>query len=111
MRKLLSIPVLFGVVLFGTEAIAQGSISVRMRPVNGNVQMLDCVGDFGGGNVTASIGPDGILICDNMFKATTPLVLAELKKAGGGNIRYVIDSHFHRDHIEGNSVLSGSSTI
>ncbi|HEV8286103.1 MAG TPA: MBL fold metallo-hydrolase [Chitinophagaceae bacterium] len=90
---------------------SDSAITVRSITAGGVVYMLDCENGFGGGNVAASIGPDGILLVDDMYKATTPKVLDALKKRSNAAIKFVINTHFHRDHIEGNVVLSGSSTI
>jgi cyclase len=87
-------------------------ITVRSTLAGGTVHMLDCENGFGGGNVAASIGPDGILLVDDMYKLVTPRLVLALKKINdSANIRIVVNTHFHRDHIEGNAVLSRSSTI
>jgi cyclase len=91
-----------------TEADA---LIIRSTLAGGVVYMLDCENGFSGGNVAASIGPDGILLVDDMFKANTPKVLDALKEISDKNVRIVVNSHFHSDHIQGNSVLSGSATI
>jgi cyclase len=86
-------------------------LAVRSALAAGVVYMLDCENGFGGGNVAASIGPDGILLVDDMFRSTTPLVLEALKKKSTAPVRIVVNTHFHADHIEGNTVLSRSSVI
>lgn len=101
------------VVLISTRAFAQdvNAISVRSKALAGNVYMLDCVGDFGGGNVAASIGDDGILLVDAMFKMMNPKLTAELTKLSQKPIRIVINSHFHGDHSEGSETFSKASVI
>lgn len=86
-------------------------ITVRSAMAGGAVYMLDCENGFGGGNVAASIGPDGILLVDDMFEVITPKLLEALKKISPGTVRLVVNSHFHGDHIQGNSVLSLSTVI
>jgi cyclase len=86
-------------------------ITVRSAKAGGAVYMLDCENGFGGGNVAASIGPDGILLVDDMFEAITPKLLEALKKISPGSVRLVVNTHFHGDHIQGNSVLSPSTMI
>jgi cyclase len=98
------------------RCVAQGDnaverITVRSAVAGGAVYMLDCEGGFGGGNVAASIGPDGILLVDNMYEAITPKLLDALKKISPGTVRVVVNSHFHADHIQGNSVLSPNTMI
>jgi len=84
---------------------------IRSVPAGGVVSMLDCENGFGGGNVAASIGPDGVLLVDDMFKAVTPKVIEKIKQSTTAPVRIVINSHYHSDHIEGNSVLSKTATI
>lgn len=96
---------------FSQDNNGRDSIKVRSIPAGGSVYMLDGENGFGGGNVAASIGPDGILLVDNMFKAVTPALLGALKKISPAAVRMVVNSHFHADHIEGNAVLGGSAII
>lgn len=98
------------------RCVAQGDntverITVRSAKAGGAVYMLDCEGGFGGGNVAASIGPDGILLVDNMYEVITPKLLDALKKISPAAVRVVVNSHFHPDHIQGNSVLSPMTMI
>jgi len=86
-------------------------LGVSSSFAGGSVYLLTSENDDGGGNVAALIGPDGILLVDNMYKVVTPKVKAELKKISPADIRIVVNTHFHRDHIEGNTVLSHSSVI
>lgn len=87
-------------------------ISVHSALAGGAVYMLYCEDGFGGGNVAASIGEDGILLVDDMFKLVTPKLLLALKKINDSAlVRLVVNTHFHRDHIEGNFVLSKSSIL
>lgn len=55
--------------LGGTVAFAQqqdfSKIDVKGSKVGGNVYMLQA--DQGSGNISASVGPDGILIVDDQF--------------------------------------------
>ena len=110
---MLRISLLFISVLISIQSFAQdvNAISVRSRALAGNVYMLDCVGDFGGGNVAASIGEDGILLVDAMFKMMNAKLTAELAKLSQKPVRIVINSHFHGDHSEGSETFSKASVI
>lgn len=86
--------------------------SIRSILVGGVVYMLYSENGEGGGNVAASVGKDGILLVDNMFKAATPKILQQLKRFNEtAPVRVVINSHYHKDHIEGNSIFSKSAII
>ena len=87
------------------------AISVRITKGAGNVYLLDCVDGFGGGNVAASIGDDGILLVDDMYAAMGPKLLAALKTVSAGPVKIVLNTHFHGDHIQGNKNFERSAVI
>jgi len=87
------------------------AISVRITKAAGNVYLLDCVDGFGGGNVAASIGDDGILLVDDMYAAMGPKLLAALKTVSAGPVKIVLNTHFHGDHIQGNKNFERSAVI
>jgi cyclase len=55
-----------------------------------------------GGNIGASIGPDGILLIDTQFAPLYQKIKDTLHKLGGDKIKYVINTHWHGDHTSGN---------
>lgn len=65
------------------------------------------------GNILASIGDQGTLIIDSMYAPIIPKVQSEIAGLGGDEIDFVISTHFHFDHTDGNPILarSGSSII
>jgi len=87
------------------------SVTVRLAKIRGAVYMAEGVGGFGGGNVAASIGPDGILLVDDMFAAMVPKLQGALATVSPLPVRIVLDTHFHGDHIQGNAVLGRTATI
>jgi cyclase len=101
--------------LAGVPAAAQGnsidSVSVRLQKAGGSVYIADCVNGFGGGNVAASVGSDGILLVDDMYKAMVPKLQKALRAVTPLPIRIVVNTHFHGDHIQGNSILGATVTL
>ncbi len=65
----------------------------------------------GGGNITASIGPDGTLLVDDDFAAMSGKLVAKLKELKGGSPRFIVSTHFHYDHTGGNEVFGATATI
>ena len=65
----------------------------------------------GAGNVLASIGDSGVLLVDD----GVPTVVAGYKQTvgslGGGDIDFVINTHWHYDHADGNQVLGPEGTF
>jgi cyclase len=86
-------------------------IQVKTWPAGGQVSMMEAVEGFGGGNVAVSVGPDGVLIVDNMFVPVMPKLQAAIRVLSDKPVRYVVNTHFHGDHIAGNTVLGPSATI
>jgi len=76
---------------------------VRSMHVRGQVWVI-----WGaGGNVTAQIGDEGVLVVDSGEAAMAKNVREEIRRiAGGKPIRYVINTHFHDDHTGGNVLIA-----
>lgn len=55
-----------------------------------------------GGNVLVSVGEDGVIMVDNQFPEVHGALLNEVRKLGGEKVDYVINTHWHFDHAEGN---------
>lgn len=64
-----------------------------------------------GGNITAFIGEDGVLLVDDDFAEMADKLLAKLKELKGGSPRFIINTHFHYDHTGGNNVFGQTATI
>jgi len=75
------------------------AVTVRSFKVQDHVFMLAGAG----GNITAQIGNDGVLVVDTQFAQMADKLLAEIARLSGNKpIRYVIDTHVHPDHVGGN---------
>jgi glyoxylase-like metal-dependent hydrolase (beta-lactamase superfamily II) len=58
-----------------------------------------------GGNVMASIGDQGVLIVDSQLPEMIPKIEASIEALGGGEVDFVINTHWHWDHANGNPIL------
>ena len=115
MRRTISALILIS--LFSTLAFGHGNdshfpkqhqdIVVKTSNVSGNVYMLQ----GRGGNVGAVVGPEGILIVDDDYKAVSQKLAAALKELGSDKPRFVLNTHWHGDHTEGNEFFGKDSTI
>ena len=97
--------------LFSFNKNNEDSISVRIAKIDGNLYFLDCVNGFGGGNVAASIGEDGILLVDDMYASMSSKLVAALKTVSDKPVRIVLNTHFHGDHIQGNKNFRNNAII
>lgn len=55
-----------------------------------------------GGNVLVSHGDDGVLLVDDQFPELVPQLEAAITDLGGGPVDFVINTHWHFDHADGN---------
>jgi glyoxylase-like metal-dependent hydrolase (beta-lactamase superfamily II) len=69
--------------------------------VRGNIYMLKGPG----GNIALSLGHDGTLLVDSKFANLADEIRAVIDSLHGGKIGYVLNTHFHADHISGNQAL------
>ena len=60
--------------------------------------------DWEDGNTTVIIGDDGVAVVDAPSTYLSKRHLAQIRKLTDKPIRYVINTHFHRDHVMGNHV-------
>jgi len=87
-------------------------VQIKATKVAGQIYVIeDVVPEFSGGNVGVSAGPDGILLIDDKFAAIAPKLEAALKTVSDKPVKFVINTHYHGDHSDGNSVLGPKSTI
>lgn len=85
-----------------------GDIEIHVLPVRENIYML--VG--AGGNITLQVGDEGVLIVDTGIAGASGKILAAIRKITDKPIRYIINTHYHADHVGGNMELSeAGSTI
>lgn len=61
--------------------------------------------------VVAFVGVDGLLIVDSGFKSTAEALQATLDSLGHGRPRYLINTHSHKDHTGGNSLLGRGAVV
>jgi len=87
--------------------------AVRSLHVQGNVWMINA----GTVNVAAQIGDQGVLLVDTGPEGLAEAMLSEVRRlAGDKPIRYIVNTHAHRDHTGGNvkiasagkSIISGN---
>ena len=80
--------------------------TIITEKISDNIHVL-----FGlGGNILVSTGSDGVLIVDDQFPELKDKVLKAIKEVGGNGVDYVINTHWHFDHAEGNNVLGPKGT-
>jgi cyclase len=81
---------------------ANAVVDIDVVPVRGGVYML--VGN--GGNTTIQVGDDGVMVVDTQYPQMSAKLLATIRSITDKPIRYVVNTHFHADHIGGNEPLA-----
>lgn len=63
------------------------------------------------GNMLVSIGDDGVFVVDDQFPEMVPKFRQTIRNLGGGDIDFVVNTHWHFDHADGNKVLGPEGSI
>ena len=82
-------------------------VEVTATHVAGSVWMLE----GRGGNIGLSAGEDGVVLVDDQFAPLAPKIRRAVEELDGGDIRFVLNTHWHGDHVGGNEVFGREATI
>lgn len=80
---------------------------VKAAKLRGDLSMLS----GSGGNIGVLKSKNGLLLVDAGIAVSQKKIEAALRKVGPGPVRYVIDTHWHWDHTDGNGWLRRSGAI
>ena len=84
-------------------------VELTTVPVGGRVHMVQRPG--GGGNVGVFAGPEGVLLVDALFAPLADRLVAAVRGISDGEIRFLINTHVHPDHIGGNENLAAQGVL
>lgn len=82
-------------------------VEVKASALRGGTHLLTGAG----GNIVASVGDDGTFIVDDQYAPLSPRIRAALKDIGGGEVRFVINTHWHGDHTGGNESFGKAGAV
>lgn len=82
-------------------------VEIKVSKVGGNVHMLRGAG----GNIAFSVGQDGIVLIDDQFAPLADRIKAALKAITDKPLRFVINTHYHFDHIDGNAEFQKDAPV
>ncbi len=94
----------------GVLALAQPNFDeVEIQTVQAGKHVHMLIGY--GGNIGVVSGKDGSFLVDDQFAPLTDKILAAVAKIGEGEIRFVVNTHWHFDHTGGNENLGKGGTV
>jgi len=97
--------------MFSMPALAQdqdfSAVQIATQQLANGIYML--IGS--GGNIALSTGPDGSVLVDTEYAPLNAKILAAVRAAGGGDVKYVINTHWHGDHTGGNEPLGKAGAV
>jgi cyclase len=98
------------------RAIDPTKAEFKIQKLANNLYMLQPIGINGatgnfGGNVTAFVGDDGILLIDPGFFNMEPKLEAALKTISDKPVKYVLNTHWHGDHSEADAPLAKAGAL
>jgi cyclase len=113
MTKAIALALLLAVLapLSATAQIREGFYDVKLRhvPVAGNVHMIQRVDGFA--NVGVFVGEEGVLLVDSRFEPHAEDLVSMVRTISDGEIRFLINTHVHPDHIGGNAPLATDGVL
>ena len=83
------------------------SVQIKTVKITETISMLEGAG----GNIGVLTGKDGIVIIDDQFAPLSEKIKAALKTLSDKPVRFVINTHFHGDHVGGNENFGGEGAI
>jgi cyclase len=87
----------------------QDQSKVTVVPVAGPLCMLQ---GGGAGNVGVVADPAGVFMVDSMVEADAGAIREAIKSLPGGtHVRFLVNTHWHFDHVGGNSALGSGAVI
>lgn len=82
-------------------------VEIRTTPLVENVYMLAGAG----GNLAALVSEEGVLLVDSEYAQLTDKVVAAVKQIKDVSIRFVVNTHWHFDHVGGNEKLADAGAL
>ena len=82
-------------------------VRIRVEKLAANVWALEGAG----GNVALCSGPDGALLVDDQYEQLSEKILEAVKQLSGQPLRWVVNTHWHDDHVGGNANMAKAGAV
>ncbi len=77
------------------------AVEIKTHKVTDTIYMLEGAG----GNIGVWAGSDGVFLIDDQYAPLTDKILAAIGQISDRDIRFLINTHIHPDHVGGNENL------
>lgn len=84
-----------------------GAVQIKTTKLTATIYMLE--GE--GGNIGVSAGADGVFLIDDEFAPLTDRILAAIKAISDKPVRFILNTHWHFDHTNGNENLGKAGVV
>ncbi len=106
----LALPFLPGLLLAQDETVPADLYSYEVTEVVEDVFVLRTTlnrGGFANSNIAVIVDDDGVLVVDSGFiPAAATVAISEIRKLTDAPVRYVVNTHWHADHWQGNEAFA-----
>ncbi len=89
------------------DSTSNSEFNVRTQKVSDNLFMLTGKG----GNIGVFTGEDGVFMIDDKFEESTPSILSAVKNISDKPVKFLVNTHFHGDHLGGNDNMHEKGAI
>jgi cyclase len=83
----------------------------KVLPVRGNITLIQIRTPQALFNIIAFAGPDGYLLVDHPEPAANPAVQKVLDGMGKRPVKFLLNTHWHYDHVGGNAIYGPEAII
>jgi len=96
---------------FDKVAIITEQMAPNLYILSGSAGLDPSHDDAAGGRIGVLAGPDGILMVDAQYAQLSDKVLAAIRRISAGPIRFLVNTHIHRDHTAGNAAFARMGAV
>ncbi len=82
-------------------------VEIKTTRISGHVWMLEGAG----GTLGVSAGEDGIFLIDDQYAPLSPKILAAIATIQKGPVEFVLNTHWHGDHVGGNENMGKAGSL
>jgi len=93
--------VLFAGTAFAQQNIDFSKVEIKATDLGNKTYMLEGAG----GNITVAVGTDGIIMVDAQWAPLHDKIKAAIQKISPLPVKYLINTHYHGDHTDGNAAF------